>query len=92
VQDSSEHVEEILKASVKSATYAYSVAKHQFWVVCFQELGEQQKTTAAAAQMVSEDKLLEAVLRLNRFMVSGTIPEELKYLNAPEERAMGASS
>jgi hypothetical protein len=87
VQDSSEHVEAILKASVKSATYAYSVAKHQFWVVCSQELGEQQKTSAAAAQIVREDKLLEAVLRLNRFMVYGTMPEELKHLNA-----MGASS
>ena len=96
MQDSSEHVEAILKASVASATRAYSTAKHQFWVVCSHQIGGQpqkvREATAATAQSLSEETLLDALVRLNRFLMNGTIPEELKYLKAPGERAMGASS
>jgi hypothetical protein len=92
----SEHVEAILKALVTSAKHSYRAAKHEFWVVCSHQLDvERQKgreATAATARSLSEEKLLDALVRLNRFLMSETIPEELKYLDAPGKRTMGASS
>lgn len=93
---SSEHIEPILRASLTTATYAYNVAKHDFWVVCSQQLSGEQKlvreAAAATAQRLAGEKMIEAMVRLNRFIANGTIPEDLKYLNAPRERAMGTSS
>jgi hypothetical protein len=95
-QYSSEHVEAILKAAVIAATQGYSAAKHEFWRVCAKQTGgEPQKVREAAAatgQSLAKERMIGARVRLNRFMLDGTIPEELKYLDGTEERSTAASA
>jgi hypothetical protein len=90
-----DHVETILRATVDAATKGHNAAKHNFWRVCAEQShGEQQTVREAAAatyQNLAREELIAAIRRLNNFTLDGTIPEELKYLAALGERAMGAS-
>jgi hypothetical protein len=52
---------------------ADGAAKHQFWVVSFLQRGEPQEdreTTPARADL-SENQLLDALVRLNRVLLNG---------------------
>jgi hypothetical protein len=95
-QYSSDHVEAILKAGVIAATQGYSAAKYEFWRVCAEQIGgEPQKVREAAAatgQSLAKERMIGALVRLNKFMREGTIPEELEYLNGTGERSTAASA
>jgi hypothetical protein len=90
----SEHVETILKAAVQAADQEYSAAKREFWRVCGQQNGgEPQKlreAEAANVQSLAREKVIDALGHLNRFMLDGTVPEQLKYLNAQGDCAVAA--
>ena len=91
----SNHVETILRAAVDAATKGHNAANHNFWRVCAEQGDGAQQTVleaaAATSQNLAREELITAIRRLNNFTLDGTIPEELKYLAAPGERAMGAS-
>jgi hypothetical protein len=94
--DGSEHVKRILLAAVKAASEAYSAATYEFWRICSEQTDRERQTireaTAAARQSLTREEMIAALVRLNRFFLDGTIPEELKYLSAPKGRAMSASA
>jgi hypothetical protein len=92
----SEHVETILKAAVQAADQGYTAAKREFWRVCCQQNGGEpqrlREAEAANVQSLAREKVIDALGHLNRFMLDGTVPEQLKYLNAQGECAVAASA
>jgi hypothetical protein len=90
-----ERLASLYRSKSPKMRHSSSAAKREFGGVYFRVKPQNFKeATGATAQCPGEDKLLGALVQLNRSMIIGTNPEELeelKYLNAPKKRKMSAS-
>jgi hypothetical protein len=90
-----ERVEDALRTAVNLAMDGHRAASSEFWRVCASQTGTDlqigRQAKAMDKQNIAHEALLAAIVRLNKFITDGTIPEDLKHLIETKERTMGAS-